>query len=60
MTSHVFFKETKRPTITHGEGIFLYDSAGRRYLDAIGGTHLNSIGYGVKAIGASWYQRRMG
>lgn len=37
-------------TADHGKGIYLFDSEGKQYLDAIGGTHVSSIGYGVEAI----------
>lgn len=36
--------------LTHGQGIYLYDSEGQRYLDGIGGTHVVSIGYGVEEV----------
>ncbi len=34
----------------HGEGIFVFDGQGKRYLDAIGGTHCITLGYGVEEI----------
>lgn len=34
----------------YGEGIYLYDAKGKCYLDAIGGTHVISIGHGVAEI----------
>ncbi|HBE16228.1 MAG TPA: aspartate aminotransferase family protein [Cyanobacteria bacterium UBA11149] len=34
----------------YGEGIYLYDDKGKCYLDAIGGTHVISIGHGVAEI----------
>jgi adenosylmethionine-8-amino-7-oxononanoate aminotransferase len=48
--SHLFFKEKHRPAIEKSHGIYLIDSTGRKYLDAIGGTHVVSIGYGVPEI----------
>ncbi|MGB3402982.1 MAG: aminotransferase class III-fold pyridoxal phosphate-dependent enzyme [Microcoleaceae cyanobacterium] len=36
--------------IDRGEGIYLYDRDGNRYLDAVGGSHLISIGHGVSEI----------
>lgn len=36
--------------ITHGEGVYLFDSEGRRYLDACAGVHVVSIGHGVPEI----------
>ncbi|MGV6808427.1 MAG: aminotransferase family protein [bacterium] len=38
-------------TATHGEGVYLYDQTGKRYIDAIAGTHVNTIGHGVTEIG---------
>lgn len=37
-------------TAESGQGIYLYDSDGKCYLDGIGGTHVSSIGYGVQEI----------
>jgi adenosylmethionine-8-amino-7-oxononanoate aminotransferase len=37
-------------TITKGEGVYVFDAAGRRYLDAIGGVGVVNIGYGVKEV----------
>jgi adenosylmethionine-8-amino-7-oxononanoate aminotransferase len=39
-----------RPRVVRGEGVWLWDDAGRRYLDAIGGIHVNSIGHGVAEV----------
>jgi adenosylmethionine-8-amino-7-oxononanoate aminotransferase len=33
-----------------GEGVYLYDAAGKKYLDACGGAAVVSIGHGVKEI----------
>ena len=38
-------------TAAYGEGIYLYDTDGKHYLDGIAGTHVNTIGHGVEAIG---------
>lgn len=32
-------------TFTHGEGVYLFDSEGRRYLDGIAGIGVNSLGH---------------
>ena len=50
--SHVFFNIWQRnyQLLERGEGVYLYDSAGKRYLDGIGGMYVNSIGYGVTEI----------
>jgi adenosylmethionine-8-amino-7-oxononanoate aminotransferase len=38
------------PIIDHGEGIYLFDKAGRRYLDASGGAFVNALGHGVNEV----------
>jgi len=37
-------------TFTHGEGVYLYDSEGNRYLDAIAGIGVNSLGHAHPAV----------
>lgn len=41
------------PVISHGRGVFLYDTDGRRYLDGAGGAMTASIGHGVPEIAAA-------
>jgi adenosylmethionine-8-amino-7-oxononanoate aminotransferase len=36
--------------ISHGEGVYLFDTDGKRYLDACAGVHVVSIGHGVPEI----------
>ena len=50
--SAVFYRHVRDPleTIVRGEGVYLFDQNGRRYLDAVGGTSVVSIGHGVKEI----------
>lgn len=38
------------PAIVRGEGVYLYDTAGRRYLDASGGPLVVNVGHGVASI----------
>lgn len=38
------------PTVTHGEGVFLYDTDGYRYLDGSGGPMTASLGHGLAEI----------
>ncbi len=51
--SHVFYRKLTRtyPLITHGEGCWLVDQEGRRYLDGSGGAFVANIGHGVAEIG---------
>jgi adenosylmethionine-8-amino-7-oxononanoate aminotransferase len=41
------------PQISHGEGVYLVGTDGRRYLDACAGVHVVSIGHGVEEIAAA-------
>jgi len=36
--------------ISHGKGVYLFDSEGRPYLDACAGVHVVSIGHGVEEV----------
>jgi hypothetical protein len=49
---HVFYRRMghARPRLTHSEGIYLFDEAGKRYIDASGGPVLVNIGYGVPEV----------
>jgi adenosylmethionine-8-amino-7-oxononanoate aminotransferase len=38
------------PVVARGEGVYLYDVEGRRYLDAAGGALVVNIGHGVQEI----------
>jgi adenosylmethionine-8-amino-7-oxononanoate aminotransferase len=50
--SHVFHRKLGRhyPRIVRGVGCFLYDDAGRRYLDGAGGAFVANLGHGVPAV----------
>ncbi|HEV2037721.1 MAG TPA: aspartate aminotransferase family protein [Candidatus Eremiobacteraceae bacterium] len=50
--SHVFYRKLNRemPVIVRGQGVYLYDASGKRYLDACGGAMVASVGHGVKEI----------
>ena len=49
---HIFHRtlKTKWQQIDRGEGVYLFDTEGQRYLDACAGVHVVSIGHGVKEI----------
>jgi len=49
---HVFYRKMawKYPLITRGEGVYLYDEEGKRYLDASGGAIVVNVGHGQKEI----------
>jgi acetylornithine aminotransferase len=40
-------------TFSHGEGVYLYDTDGRRYLDGISGIGVNALGHGHPAVTAA-------
>ena len=50
--SHVFYRKLTRqyPRIVRGEGCYLFDDTGRRYLDACGGAFAVNLGHGVAEI----------
>jgi hypothetical protein len=49
---HVFYRRMvhDHPVIDRGEGIYLYDTQGRRYIDASGGPLVVNAGHGVSEI----------
>jgi adenosylmethionine-8-amino-7-oxononanoate aminotransferase len=51
--SAVFYRALDRelPRVVRGEGCWLYDSAGKKYLDACGGAFAANLGHGVAEIG---------
>ncbi len=46
--THIFHRQTKStpPTATAGKGVYLYDSAGKQYLDGSGGAAVSCLGHG--------------
>jgi adenosylmethionine-8-amino-7-oxononanoate aminotransferase len=49
---HTFVPNWAAPhlVLDHGEGVYVYDVGGKRYLDGLGGIHVVSIGYGVRKV----------
>lgn len=49
---NVFYRNLHRafPIITHGKGVYLYDSSGKTYLDGCGGAAVANIGHGIEEI----------
>ena len=49
---HVFYRNPRKfyPTVSHGQGIYLYDTDGNRYIDGSGGAAVVGIGHGVGEI----------
>jgi adenosylmethionine-8-amino-7-oxononanoate aminotransferase len=52
---HVFYRRMAHeyPVIERGAGVYLYDTKGRRYLDASGGPLVVNIGHGVEPVAAA-------
>ena len=50
--SHVFHRQTRTdpPVAVRGEGLYLVDTDGRRYLDASGGAAVSCLGHGHPAV----------
>jgi adenosylmethionine-8-amino-7-oxononanoate aminotransferase len=50
--SSVFYRKLNRryPHIVRGDGCYLFDAAGRRYLDAVGGAFVANLGHGVADV----------
>jgi adenosylmethionine-8-amino-7-oxononanoate aminotransferase len=50
--TQVFYRKLTRPypRIVRGEGCYLYDESGRRYLDGCGGAFVANVGHGVAEI----------
>ncbi|MDR3565953.1 MAG: aspartate aminotransferase family protein [Negativicutes bacterium] len=44
---HVFYRSVKKEylTVDHGEGIYLFDTSGRRYIDACSGAAVANLGH---------------
>jgi adenosylmethionine-8-amino-7-oxononanoate aminotransferase len=51
-SSNVFYRKLTRrfPRIVRGEGCYLFDDGGRRYLDGSGGAFVANLGHGVAEI----------
>lgn len=52
MSDHVFGRHTKKtpPTVKSGDGVWLFDSAGKSYLDACGGAAISSLGHSNQRV----------
>ena len=49
---NVFYRKMShaRPAVSHGEGIYLYDTNGKRYIDGSGGPMVINVGHGRSEI----------
>lgn len=50
--SHVFARHTKSnlPVVSHGEGVYLFDKQGKKYIDGSGGAAVSCLGHGDKDV----------
>jgi adenosylmethionine-8-amino-7-oxononanoate aminotransferase len=53
--SHIFPRQTKQllPVAVHGEGCYLIDASGKRYLDGSGGAAVSCLGHSNQAVRAA-------
>jgi adenosylmethionine-8-amino-7-oxononanoate aminotransferase len=51
-SSHIFYRNThaKYPVISHGEGIYLFDNKGHRYIDGASGAAVVCLGHGHRRV----------
>ena len=58
-TKHVFYRRTehRHPVAERGEGVYLYDADGKRYMDASGGAIVVNVGHGVREIAEAMAQQ---
>jgi adenosylmethionine-8-amino-7-oxononanoate aminotransferase len=56
---HVFYRSPKKfyPTAERAEGIYIYDTNGKRYIDGSGGAVVVGIGHGVKEVADAMLQQ---
>lgn len=52
----VFFNKEYR-SIVKGEGMYLYDDKGKRYIDASGGPIMSNLGHGMKEMAETLYHQ---
>ncbi len=52
MTTHILHRQTKSPmpVVASGEGVYLTDTEGKRYLEGSGGAAVSCLGYGNKRV----------
>jgi adenosylmethionine-8-amino-7-oxononanoate aminotransferase len=49
-SSMFFWPTPERPTVERGEGIYLWDTDGKRYIDACSGPQTTNLGHGNKRV----------
>ena len=58
-TGRVFYRKLghPRPMIAHGQGIYLYDKSGKRYIDGSGGPLVINVGHGRAEVVSAMAQQ---
>jgi adenosylmethionine-8-amino-7-oxononanoate aminotransferase len=51
------YKDTPVPTIVRGEGVYIYDAEGRRYLDGLAGLFVVQAGHGRTELAEAAYKQ---
>src|SRR4051812_28845532 len=47
---HSVYEQGEMPVIVRGEGVYLYDSKGKRYLDGLAGLFVSQLGHGRREL----------
>ncbi|MCS7233669.1 MAG: aspartate aminotransferase family protein [Synergistetes bacterium] len=55
----VFYRDFKHyhPIVERGEGIYIYDKNGKKYIDACSGALVSNLGHGIKEIAEAIYEQ---
>lgn len=58
-SEHILYRRAAHhhPVAERGDGVYLYDAAGKRYLDASGGAIVVNVGHGVREIAEAMAQQ---
>lgn len=56
---HVLLRNLSRdfPEVSHGDGVYLFDTAGKRYIDGSSGALVASVGHGNKEVAQGVYEQ---
>jgi adenosylmethionine-8-amino-7-oxononanoate aminotransferase len=59
LPDHVFYRNLRKsyPTVDRGEGIYIYDTEGKQYIDGSGRAAVVGIGHGVREITEAMFQQ---
>ncbi len=56
---NIFYRDMRKdyPLMERAEGLYLYDSEGRKYIDGVAGIAVVNIGHGVKEVIDAMYRQ---